>query len=403
MENTNEAGKKGLIWYLTAGPIALGALMFAVYAGPGFAAGTLTVAYFLTKGSIGVFIGPIVLGVLLFFNSLLTFEFSRVYRPANYREQSDMIYRNPILRQILGLYADIANTWGLVMVVAVMVNGAASLLKSMFGLPMLLSTIIFSICVLILTMKGVQLVVKAGSILTVCIVAIIVYIGIAGIGPLWDRIAAFSGGNIPPTQFGFSTGAAWLVILGFSASWVCGRPAVVPACLHGLRHRGDVLVASLATVLFMIGGNIIFTMVLSAGMPEVTKEPIPILYMLENVLHVSSVSRFLYFIIALAAMLSTGVGMIYGTEVRFHGNFKKLMKIKSDVLVSLIFNAVLITLCTLLSKFGIIAIIGKGYVLLTTLAAPLLFYLFFVSIPWRMSRDKKEKAGPYADSGRKAS
>jgi hypothetical protein len=51
-----------------------------------------------------------------------------------------------------------------------------------------------------------------------------------------------------------------------------------------------------------------------------------------------------------------------------------------------------------LSKFGIIAIIGKGYVLLTTLAAPLLFYLFFFTIPWRMMRDKKEKIGPYADS-----
>jgi uncharacterized membrane protein YkvI len=372
--------------------------MFAVYAGPGFAAGTLTVAYFLTKGSIGVIVGPIVLGGLLFLNCLLTFEFSRVYRAANYREQSDMIYRNPVLRQILGIYADIITNWGLVMVIAVMVNGAASLLKSMFGLPILLSSIIFSLCVLVLTIRGVQLVVKANSLLTVCIVVIIAYIGIVGIGPQWDKIAAFAGGNIPPAEFGFSTGTAWLVILGFSASWVCGRPAVVPASLHGLRHRRDVVVASAVTALIMILGNMVFTMVLSAGMPQVTKEPIPVLYVLENVLHVSSISRFLYFIIALAAMLTTGIGMIYGTEVRFHIHFKKLIKVKSDTLVSLIFNAILITLCALLSKFGIIAIIGKGYVLLTTLAAPLLFYLFFFTIPWRMMRDKKEKRGPYADS-----
>jgi uncharacterized membrane protein YkvI len=90
--------------------------------------------------------------------------------------------------------------------------------------------------------------------------------------------------------------------------------------------------------------------------------------------------------------------MIYGIEVRFHRYFKKLVRIKNDMLVRLIFNIILIAGCVFLSKFGIIAIINKGYVLITSLAAPLLFYLFFVVIPWRMIRDKKNKAGPYADS-----
>jgi uncharacterized membrane protein YkvI len=392
MENTG----KGLLWYVTTGPVALAALMFSVYVGPGFASGTLTVAYLLTKGSMGVFAGPLVLGAFTFFWCLVTFEFSRVYRPANYREQSDMIYRNPILRWFLGLYADIVTNAGLVLLVAVMINGAANLLKSMLGLPILAGSIIFSICVLIFTMKGVRLVLKASSVLTVCIIAIIIYIAVIGIYPLWDKIAAFAGGNIPPSQFGFSAGSAWLIILGFATSWACGRPAVVPACLEGLRGRRDVVAASAIMALFMIIGNIIFTMVLSAGMPQVTKEPIPLLYILEKVLNVSSVSRILYFIIAFAAMLSTGIGMIYGTEVRFHNHFKKLVRIKNDVLVRLIFNFALIVACVFLSKFGIIAIINKGYVLLTTLAAPLLFYLLYITIPWRMIRDKKDKAGPYA-------
>ncbi|MDR1617763.1 MAG: hypothetical protein LBS06_01790 [Treponema sp.] len=308
-----------------------------------------------------------------------------------------MLYRNPILRQILGLYADLVNILGVVLLIAVMTSGAANLLKSMFGLPMLAGTILFSICALILTMRGIQLVVKAGSVLTVCIIAVIVYIGIIGIGPLWDKITAFAGGNIPPSRFGFSTGSAWVIILCFTISQVCGHPAVIPACLSGLRGHRDVVVASAGVALLTTIGNIIFTMVLSTGMPQVIKEPIPILYILENVLHASSVSRFLYFIIALAAMVSTGVGMIYGIEVRFHRHFKKLVRIENDVLVRLIFNIILIAGCMFLSKFGIIAIINKGYVLITSLAAPLLFYLFFAVIPWRMIRDKKDKAGPYAD------
>jgi uncharacterized membrane protein YkvI len=65
-------------------------------------------------------------------------------------------------------------------------------------------------------------------------------------------------------------------------------------------------------------------------------------------------------------------------------------------MVRLLFNALMILGCTLLSKFGIIAIINKGYVLLTSLSAPLLFYLLFFAIPWRMLRDKKRNAGPCA-------
>jgi uncharacterized membrane protein YkvI len=396
MENANVSAKKGLLWYVTTGPIALAALMFSIYVGPGFASGTMTVAYFLTKGSIGVFIGPIVLGVFTFFFCLLTFEFSRVYRPTNYREQSDMIYRNPVLRWFLGLYADIITNLGLFLLIAVMVNGAANLLKSVLGIPMLAGTVLFAVCILIITMRGIKVVVKASSVLTVFIIAIIIYIAVIGIVPVWDRITAFAGGNISPAGFGFSPVMAWVIILGFSVSWICGRPAVVPACLEGLRGRADVVAASAATALFLTLGNLVFTMVLSAGMPAVTKEPIPVLYVLENVLHVSSFSRVLYFIIALAAMLTTGIGMIYGTEVRFHNHFKKLVRVKNDALVRLIFNFILIAVCMIVSRFGIIAIINKGYVLLTTLAGPLLFYILFFAIPWRMIRDKKDKAGPYA-------
>jgi uncharacterized membrane protein YkvI len=398
MENVSSSAKKGVLWYVTVGPVALGALMFSIYVGPGFASGVLTVGYLLTKGSIGVFVAPLVLGVITLLYCLLTFEFSRVYRPTNYRENSDMMYPNPVVRQILGWYFDIVLNAGLILLIAVMASGAANLLKSMLGIPMLAGTIIFSVCLLIFTMKGIGLVVKLSFVLTVFIIAIIIYIGIIGIVPLWDKISAFAGGNIPSSQYGFSTGSAWVIIFGFAASQVLGRSTVVPACLEGIRNRRDVVAASIWTTVFITLGNIIFAAVLSAGMPQVTKEPIPVLYILENVLHVSSVSRVLYFIIAVAAMVSTGVGMVYGTEARVHKHFKKLIRIDNDVIVRLIFNTLLIVACMFLSKFGIIAIINKGYVLLTTLSAPLFVYLLFFVIPWRMARDKKNKAGPYADA-----
>lgn len=84
------------------GALSIAALMFSSYVGPGFAAGTQTVAYYLKAGSAGVIWGPLLVGILTFVWCWLTFEFNRIYKPKDYREQSDMIYKNPAVRQVLG-------------------------------------------------------------------------------------------------------------------------------------------------------------------------------------------------------------------------------------------------------------------------------------------------------------
>ena len=52
---------------------SLSAIMYSAYVGPGFASGTQTVSYFNNKGSIGVFLGPLVAGILCFIFNLLLF------------------------------------------------------------------------------------------------------------------------------------------------------------------------------------------------------------------------------------------------------------------------------------------------------------------------------------------
>lgn len=86
------------------GALSIAALMFSSYVGPGFAAGTQTVAYYLKAGSAGVIWGPLLVGILTFVWCWLTFEFNRIYKPKDYREQSDMIYKNPAVRQVLGIF-----------------------------------------------------------------------------------------------------------------------------------------------------------------------------------------------------------------------------------------------------------------------------------------------------------
>src|SRR5699024_8488358 len=104
---------------------ALAALMFSTYIGPGYASGTQTVSFYLTKGSVGVFTAPLVLGILSFFWCLIVFEFNRVYRPRDYREQSDMIYRKPVTQNVMGIFKEIIAFLQVFVVVSAMISGAS--------------------------------------------------------------------------------------------------------------------------------------------------------------------------------------------------------------------------------------------------------------------------------------
>ena len=123
MEKNETTAKGG---FLAA--ISIAALFFSSYVGPGFAAGTQTVSYFLTKGSMGVIFAPALVGVLTFFWCYLTFEFNRIYKPKDYREQSDMIYKNPVARHALGIFKDVFAIIQVLLVVSGMISGAATIL-----------------------------------------------------------------------------------------------------------------------------------------------------------------------------------------------------------------------------------------------------------------------------------
>ena len=83
------------------------AVMYSAYVGPGFASGTQTVSYFLNKGWIGVFVGPLVAGRLCFIFNILLFEINRIYTPKTYREAYNNIYRAKPLQLFFGTFKEL--------------------------------------------------------------------------------------------------------------------------------------------------------------------------------------------------------------------------------------------------------------------------------------------------------
>jgi uncharacterized membrane protein YkvI len=96
-------------------------------------------------------------------------------------------------------------------------------------------------------------------------------------------------------------------------------------------------------------------------------------------------------------MISTGVALLYGGNIRFQRPMSKLFKKATPIQLQVLFSFVIVVGCTLLSKFGIIALITKGYAYYGILTAPVLVYLYYITVPLRMKKDRDNKTGPYAE------
>ncbi len=391
-----EEGKKGFKRF--SGSFSIAALLFSAYVGPGFASGTQTTSYFMTKGWIGVIVGPVVVGLLTFLWCFINFEFNRIYRPKNFREQNDMIYKNKVLRFIAGAFLDITSFLQVILVTASMISGASILLNNMWGWPILVGTVVFAAAILVLSLKGTKMVLSVSNILTLAILAVTLYIAVIGLGAAWPKAQEWLAMRVPSTEFGFSKIYAWYVIVTFINMEIAARNASVTAVTESLSSSMESFVAAFGSGFLCTAATLVFTVIFAAGMPEIVSESIPTLYALTEIAHAGNVATILYQIIALAAMLSTGVALLYGAVARYETVVKRMIPVSGDTALKCAISLFFIVASTLMSKFGILAIIGFGYTYMGVIATPITVFLLFITIPYRMWKDKQD--GCFPEEGR---
>ena len=94
-------------------------------------------------------------------------------------------------------------------------------------------------------------------------------------------------------------------------------------------------------------------------------------------------------------MLSTGISIIYGMSERWSPVVgAKLLKNSKPAVVRIAVSGTMISACMLMSSFGILNLIRIGYPILMNIATPVVFMLLFVTIPYRIHKDKKDGVYP---------
>lgn len=371
------------------GPMSLGAVMFSSYVGPGFASGTQTVSYFLTKGWIGVFLGVIVCGLAALAVQLCSFEVNRVYRPKNYRHSADLVWRQPVLRHLIGGFTDLMGILTPILSVSAQISAASLLMNNLWGVPLMVGTVIFCTIIVIFALFGANVLRATGSLLTLAILGVTLYIGITGIPVAWKDTVVFLAARSKPEDYGFSTMYAWYVMITFMGNFLCGSNACVTASRGVLITRKDVIVSCLTNIILCVGATIVYTVVFAAGMPEITKESLPTLWAIQNICGGARGAQIIYAILAMAAMLSTGIALLFAVSNRWETALAKLWKNSTSFMRKLAISLLLILVCTYGSSFGILAIVYYGFVYLGVFSWPILCLLPTLFIPWRIWNDKK--------------
>ncbi|MBQ9686637.1 MAG: hypothetical protein IJV41_08870 [Oscillospiraceae bacterium] len=366
------------------------AVMYSAYVGPGFASGTQTVSYFLNKGWIGVIVGPLVAGILCFIFNLLLFEINRIYTPHTYREAYNTIYRAKGLQLFFGTFKEIQVIVVVLIALSAQISTTATLLFQLFGLPKLIGTILFCLAVLLLALFGADLLRKVGSVLGICILLICGYVAVICLGNAWEPAMDFLARRVSYTEYGFTAPKAWFSMLMIVVFFMNGYEACVPASIGIIKTRKDVFVESLVTALLCSVSTMIFTIIFAAGMPAVLKEEIPTLWAINELSNAGWISRILYVVFAIAAMLSSSVAFIFTVCNRFEPLIQKVWIKSTGFSRKLVIALVFILICTFGSSFGLLNIIKYGYGTFTTIVGPVMLVPLIISVPYRLWKDRKD-------------
>ncbi len=369
---------------------SLSAIMYSAYVGPGFASGTQTVSYFNNKGWIGIFLGPAVAGILCFIFNLLLFEINRIYKPNSYREAYNTIYRPKGLQMFFGTFKEIQVIIVVLIALSAQISTTAVLLNQLLGLPKIVGTIGFCLLVLLFALWGAGVLRKVGTILGLAILVICAYVAVICLGNAAPAANAYLAQRVSFSSYGFSAPQAWFSMLMIVVFFMNGYEACVPASHGIIETRKDVLTESVVTALLCAVSTMIFTFIFSAGMPEIMNEEIPTLWAINNLSSSGWISKFLYVVFAIAAMLSSSVAFIFTVCNRFEPLIQKKWKNSTEFSRKFIIAIVFILICTFGSSFGLLNIIKYGYGTFTTIVGPVMLIPLIISVPYRLWKDKKD-------------
>lgn len=337
----------------TAAIFSVAATWFGIHAGGGFASGSQTMG-FITRFGVHALWSPILVVTLMALAYQQLLILGKNHNVYDFRSLTNVLY-HPYEKVLSPLY-EVCTIVANIMAIASCVAGGATVLLNYFGLPYMIGIVAIGAVMLILSIFGRDMVLKAGTALSIIIFVAVLII----------CLVALTNGNGHLNQWmsapeANSTNLGYVILKAFSyAGFQCWGPVA------GILGISEILKTNKNINKALILGWIINVIMLwltnytmMCYMPDCTQSALPIFWICE-----STEQKFVliaYVIALFAAYISTGVGVVFGLVKRYSPVIMKKSKVTNEVGINAVVGAVFIIATVLISTIGLTNIINYGF------------------------------------------
>ena len=331
---------------------AMAAVWFATHCGGGFATGNQEVNFFVKYGWYSVFL-PVIAMLILGWGHRNALVLAKDYQTYDYKSFGDALFHP--YEKYFSLVFEIGYILLFICGVSTSIAGSGSLLQSSLGIPYGIGIVAIGAIILLLTIFGTDLVIKALSFKTYFLIATLLTLCILGLqmGALnFERIIT------TPETFGHSFGdAVWftMIYIGFQAFTVLPIISVSQHIKTTRDCNWFMVFGTLLNGLFLVAVCIM----LLGFSPEVLNQTLPV-YFVCTQLDLPWL-KILYTTILFVALLGTAISLIFSAVARFEPELNRRNIFQTVRLRRVAISVVSIILCTSISVFGLTNIVVKGY------------------------------------------
>jgi uncharacterized membrane protein YkvI len=318
----------------------------AVVIGGGYATGRELAEFFLPSGPWGGLAGMLLAALLWSAVCVLTFIFARASGARDYRA---------FFRSLLGpgaIVFEIAYILFVILILAVFGAAAGAIGSATFGLPTLAGTLALMASIAAVATFGnssVERLFKYVSLILYGVYALFVALALSHFG---DRIAAAF--TLPVPVNGWALGG-----LTYASYNIVGAIVILPVVRHMIDNRDAVVAGLIAGPLAMIPG-LLFFICMVAFYPVIGAETLPSDFLLRRL--DAPLFHLLFQLMIFAALLESGTAAVHAINERIAGALRRRRSEPLGRRARLLISVTLLVCCMLIAeRFGLVALIAKGY------------------------------------------
>jgi|GEM_PF-3259478 len=376
--------------------IGIACTWFSAHCGSGFASGRTMIQYYTKHGWTAVW-APIITWVIMGLMVYFAMEFSLITKSTNYKQFVQKFYApNSVVggRVFITMW-DVLNILATMIGMASVIAGGAQLLLQSFGIPYILSALI-TIAIIVLAISfGGKVLMRFSTYITIFLIITIILISISMLSASenWNNLQAIVGGRVMSegsTVFGAIKDA-----VGYAGLQACATLAVMIALTPEINKKSDLGASAIGGTILNFVMLMLFIFAMLSLYPSINGEALGILTVLQTggnpVLLVS------YQILLFGALITTGASAAFGTLSRWQHIGQNV--IPNITTRKIILSTILIGVGFSLSLMGLVAVIARGFGLLSVLVTPGVVAPVILLGPYRIKQAKKAAAAAAAADG----